>query len=254
MTDLLSVLDPEAGRQKPPGLCALGVMTKAPRAGCVKTRLQPPLTAEEAASLNVCFLRDTAAAISAVATTGGTAQGLAIYTPLGEEAAFAEILPRAFQLVPQRGEGFGERLHFATEDILRIGFDSVCLIDSDSPTLPQSIYADAVKLLTRAGDRIVLGPSDDGGYYLIGLKRLHRRLFQDIEWSTARVAEQTLQRADEIGVDVVILPVWYDVDDQATLRRLCDGLLSGEEQAPATRDFLQRLISREGRERVWPNE
>jgi rSAM/selenodomain-associated transferase 1 len=250
------VLDPSAGTQVPPGLCALSVMTKAPRAGKVKTRLTPPLTPEEAAALNICFLRDTTTAISSV---GGNARGIGVYTPIGEEEAYADILPADLELVPQRGDGFGERLILAAADLFQIGFASVCLIDSDSPTVPQHAYSDAVRILAEPGDRVLFGPSDDGGYYLIGMKQLHRRLFEEIDWSTERVAEQTIARANEVGLAVELLPTWYDVDDRATLRRLCNELLgegdaSAGYAAPATRAFLSDLIACEGRDRVWPNE
>lgn len=252
------VLDPALEMQVPPHLCALAVMTKAPRAGKVKTRLTPPLTPEEAAALNVCFLRDTTAAISATASEGH-ARGIAVYTPFGEEAAYAGILPAHFELVPQRGDTFGERLIAAAEDLLKIGFASVCLIDSDSPTVPQQAYSLATRLLLQPGDRIVLGPSDDGGYYLIGLKKLHRRVFEEIDWSTERVFQQTVERAAEIGMAVDLLPPGYDVDDRATLRRLCGELLDGVSTAPGftaieTHGFLASLIAREGRDRIWPNE
>src|SRR5437588_8693594 len=104
------VLDPTAGDQVPRRLCALAIMTKAPQAGQVKTRLVPPLTPDEAAELNKCFLRDTAAAISSV-ITNNEACGIAAYTPLGVEAAYADILPADFNLLPQRGVSFGERLY-----------------------------------------------------------------------------------------------------------------------------------------------
>ena len=252
------VLDPAAGKQVPPGLCALGVMTKAPRAGKVKTRLTPPLTPEEAAALNVCFLRDTSAAISA-ASGEGRARGVGVYTPVGMEHAWSDILPSEFELIAQRGDAFGERLTLATEDLLRVGFDSACLIDSDSPTVPVHAYADAAKLLSQPGDRVVFGPSDDGGYYLIGMKQLHRRLFEDIDWSTERVAEQTLRRAAEVGVPVELLPTCFDVDDRTTLQRLCDELLGGKASpdsysAPETTRFLLAIIEHEGRTRIWPNQ
>lgn len=259
MNSVHRVLDPDAIGQVPPGLCALAVMTKVPRAGRVKTRLSPPLTPEEAAALNICFLRDTSAAIAATATEG-YAHGVGVYTPVGEERAYADILPAGFDLVPQRGDLFGERLTLAAQDLFRIGFSAVCLIDSDSPTVPQPAYARAAKLLSESGDRIVLGPSDDGGYYLIGMKQVHRRMFEDIEWSTEHVAEQTIERAKEIGVALELLPTWYDVDERATLRRLCHELLSREEgsqrgfAAPATRKFLTEIVAREGRERVWTDK
>ena len=259
MKEIHRVLDPHKGDRVPPGLCALAVMTKAPQAGRVKTRLTPPLSPEEAAALNICFLRDTAEAILRTAD-GKRAKGIGVYTPVGAEAAYAGILPDEFTLVPQRGEAFGERLSAATKDLLQLGFDSLCLIDSDSPTVPEKAFTEAVDHLAREEDSIVLGPSDDGGYYLIGLKKLHHRLFEAIDWSTERVLEQTIEAAREIDVPVHLLPTWYDVDDRRTLSRLCRELFgsNGSDQngfaAPATRGFLSDLLAREGRGRIWPNE
>lgn len=238
------VLDPAAHAAIGNNLCALAVMTKAPRAGQVKTRLVPPLTPEEAAQLNVCFLHDTAAAIAKAC--GTTARGVGVYTPVGAEGAYVDILPSDFELLPQRGDGFGERLAFATADLFQCGFGSVCLIDSDSPTVSADIYADAVEILSKAGDRVVLGPSDDGGYYLIGLKQTRRELFERIDWSTERVLEQTKTRARELNIEVSLLRTSYDVDDAATLRRLCDELLSNKPErdvAPNTRKFLAALTA-----------
>ena len=247
------VLNPDTPGYIPRGLCALGVMSKAPQPGEVKTRLVPPLTHDEAAQLNACFLRDTAAAISAVAPA--TARGIAVYTPLGSEGVYVDVLPPNFDLLPQRGEGFGERLYFAAADLFKCRFETVCLINSDSPTVPVESFAQAVDLLHLPGDRIVLGPSDDGGYYLIGFKKLHREVLDRIEWSTERVFDQTLQRAGEIGVEVKLLPRGYDIDDRGALQRLCSELLnenSRDHPAPATRKFLSEIVEREGRGRIWP--
>jgi rSAM/selenodomain-associated transferase 1 len=249
------ILDPAVPDPSAQGSCALGIMTKAPRAGHVKTRLVPPLTHDEAAALNICFLRDTATAISRA--YGDNARGVAVYTPVGSEGAYIDILPRSFRLMPQRGDAFGERLALAAEDLFQIGFASVCLIDSDSPTVRAEIYSQAVTQLAKPGNRIVLGPSGDGGYYLIGMKQLHRRLFQEIDWSTERVFNQTMERAAEIGAHVHQLSVGFDVDDRASLRRLCGELLGDDarstiERAPSTREFLSRIIVREGRDRIWP--
>jgi uncharacterized protein len=199
--------------------CALAVMAKAPRPGKVKTRLTPPLTSDQASALNICFIRDTTENIQQV-TEASNSAGLVAYTPVGDEGAFEGLLPSAFRLLPQRGDGFGERLLCACEDLFSCGFSAACLIDSDSPTMPQGALLQAVERLSRAGDRMVLGASDDGGYYLIGVKRLHHRLFEQIDWSTERVFEQTLERAREIGLSAELLPTWYDVDDAATLERL----------------------------------
>jgi uncharacterized protein len=237
-------------------LCALSIMTKAPQAGKVKTRLTPPLTAEEAADLNACFLRDLGRSIFD-ASKQSRVRGVGVYTPPGAGSAYRGILPDDFLLIPQRGDAFGERLLFAAEDLFKAGFDSVCLINSDSPTVPGSSFLEAANELAKAGDRIVLGPSDDGGYYLIGLKRMHRRMFEDIDWSTARVLEQTRKHAAEIGVAVHELPSGFDVDDQATLIRLCEELFGGEKRsendvAVETRKFLSEILKREGRNRIWP--
>ena len=239
------VLDPTGPPPITPGLCALAVMTKAPQAGQVKTRLVPPLTPDEAAELNKCFLRDTTAAISSV-TTHNDASGIAVYTPIGAESMYADILPGEFSLLPQRGVGFDERLWSATEDLFRCGFDSVCLIDSDSPTVPAENFSKAIEFLKTRGDHIVLGPCDDGGYYLIGLKKPHRELFEQIDWSTERVLSQTMRRAREIGLEVKLLPPGYDIDDAASLRRLCNEVLRDNVRtgvASHTRKFVRQLIA-----------
>src|SRR3954471_5923334 len=103
------VLDPAGSNRIPPKTCALGIMTKAPRAGQVKTRLVPPLTPDEAAEINTCFLRDVSESIRE-ACAESLAVGVGIYTPVGAESAYENILPSEFVLIPQRGETFGERL------------------------------------------------------------------------------------------------------------------------------------------------
>jgi len=165
-----------------------------------------------------------------------------------------DILPADFCLLPQRGEKFGDRLYFAAEDLFNCGFETVCLIDSDSPSVGSENFSKAKELLSFRGDQIVLGPCDDGGYYLIGLKRLHREVFEEIDWSTERVFEQTKQRAAQIGVAVHELPRELDIDDHPTLRRLCDELLgkdSPDDVAPRTQQFLRELVRREGPARIW---
>jgi rSAM/selenodomain-associated transferase 1 len=229
-------------------LCALTVMAKAPKAGRVKTRLSPPLTLEQTAALNIRFLRDTT---ENLATIPGAA-GVISYTPVGDEALFAGLLPETFALVAQRGDGFGERLLAAAEDILAIGYGAVCLIDSDSPTVPGAAFYQAVAALAEPGDRIVLGPSQDGGYYLIGMKQAHAEPFERITWSTGSVLEETLARCREAGLHIVLLPTWYDVDDKATLDVLNAELLQGRGPefaqmqgyaAPHTREFLESLLA-----------
>jgi len=231
-------------------------MAKAPLAGEVKTRLVPPLTPHEAAALNVCFLRDMAENIQTISETEA-ASGLVVYTPAGSESAFADVLPERFALLAQRGASLGERLCNATDDLLREGYAAVCLINSDSPTLPASILIRAIESLATEGDRVVLGAAEDGGYYLIGLKHAHRNLFNEIAWSTSDVLARTRQRAAEIDLPVELLPPWYDVDDAETLNRLCEELLfssslNGAYPAPHTRAFLQAIVNSEGPQRICP--
>jgi hypothetical protein len=188
--------------------------------------------------------------------SGRKAGGVAVYTPVGWEGTYAELLPPDFDLIPQRGGSFGERLWFAVEDLFKCGFDAVCLIDSDSPTVSAATFAHAMEILRSSREHIVLGPSDDGGYYLIGLKKPQREMFEGIDWSTERVLEQTKARAKEIGLAVKLLPMCYDVDDSTTLERLCDELLgenSRDDLAPETRNFLKEIIDREGPSRIWPS-
>ena len=128
-------------------------------------------------------------------------------------------------MIPQRGNGFGERLFATAEDLLACGYGSVCLIDSDSPTVPALAFEQAVAELAKPGDRIILGPSHDGGYYLIGLKHPHPALFANITWSTSTVFAETIAAAQAANLETVILPLWYDVDDAATLDILTVELL-----------------------------
>jgi hypothetical protein len=260
MRTIHRVLDPQTPDPTFSGHCALALMTKAPRAGKVKTRLVPPLKEEEAAELNKCFLRDTAAAISACCRSPRVqmdghliACGVAVYTPVGAEPDYHDILPLSFSLLPQRGQDFGERLFFAAEDLFKCGFETVCLIDSDSPTIPAENFVRAVELLSSPDKCMVLGPCDDGGYYLIGLRSLRRKIFEGIDWSTERVFGQTKQRAVQIGVEVRELPRGFDVDDQTTLRRLCNELLgegAPHNVAPNTKEFLRHLLAGDGQRRI----
>jgi len=135
----------------------------------------------------------------------------------------------------------------AASDLLAAGYSAACLIDADSPTLPTAVLVDAAHALAEPGDRVVLGRAADGGYYLIGLKCPHRRLFEEISWSSGSVFRQTIDRAAEIGLSVDVLPVWYDVDDVASLRRLIGDLAAPDRTgypAPHTSALLRRLTPR----------
>jgi uncharacterized protein len=231
MTHSYRILDPSQPNAEFAGKCALAVMAKAPRPGKVKTRLCPPLTPEQSSELNACFLRDTVASLH-LAAGAVPAEWVISYTPIGEEVAFRGILDDGALLLAQRGDGFGERLLTTAEDLFRCGFSAVCLIDSDSPTVPTVELVHAVNLLLATDRRAVLGPSEDGGYYLIGLQRPEARLFEDINWSTAVVTAQTLERAEAIQLPVELLREWYDVDDAASLARLRDEFFNPQSGVP----------------------
>jgi len=277
-----------------PGSHAVVVMAKAPVSGAVKSRLVPPLTEDEAAALNRCFIRDVCASIEAAAaiiaatpdtrvadarvadarvadgnaTVAGVGVGVAdlnagvadgkakvvgmiAYTPAGAQAAFDGLVPASFRFIAQRGEGLTARLTNVAADLLATGYESVSLMNSDSPTIPPALIAQAVAHLARAsdnslahagdglaqagdrlshaggdrlshagGDRLAIIGADDGGYCLIGLQRPHWRVFEEIAWSTGAVLAQTLQRAAELRLLVLQTPSWYDIDDAGSLRRL----------------------------------
>jgi rSAM/selenodomain-associated transferase 1 len=206
-----------------PAFCGIAFMAKASAPGRAKTRLVPPLTFDEAASLNTVFLQDVADNVLLAARNaapGAGIAGYAAYGPPGSEAFFRRTLPRAIGLIGAWVPNFGECLYQTAREILARGHGSAVVLNADSPTLPTALLIETAAVLAKPGDRAVLGPSSDGGYYLLGLKTAHRRMFEDIDWSTDRVAAQTLDRAREINLEVHALPVWYDVDDIEALRRL----------------------------------
>ena len=215
--------------------CAFAVMAKASTPGRVKTRLVPPLTMKDAAALNTCFLTDVCENILTAANSVPI-DGYVAYATIGSEWFFRAHLPPGMRLLPPRETGFSQALRHASADLLAAGYGAVCLVNSDSPTLPTEILVETATILLQQPDRVVLGPCDDGGYYLIGMARLQARLFEDIAWSTEKVFAQTLERAAEIGVDVVQMPHWYDVDDAASLARL-EAELRGQHAPAAPRPF-----------------
>ena len=207
--------------------CAIGVMAKAPRAGFSKTRLCPPLQPVQAAALSAAFLRDISENIAAAARLVPIASYVA-YAPSGQEAMFAGhiaadiglLLADGSPLMPPNVQGFGRCLLHAILAMLAKGHAAAAVVNSDSPTLPTGLLVQAARALVAEGDRVVLGPAEDGGYYLLGMKAAHAHLFADIAWSTDTVAATTRSRAKELGLEIVELPSWYDVDDTASLSRL----------------------------------
>jgi uncharacterized protein len=212
-----------AARTEPSSACAVVVMAKASIPGRVKTRLVPPLSPEQAAKLNTAFLRDAFDTLLAAQRLADITACIA-YAPKGSEDFFRDTVPDCV-LVETAAPDLGACLLHAAATMLDAGYGSVCLLNSDSPTLPVGYLVAAATSLAAGGERCVLGPSTDGGYYLLGIKQAHRRLFQDVTWSSERVLHQTLARAAELELPVVTLPSWYDVDDLDGLRVLVGELL-----------------------------
>jgi len=204
--------------------CGIAVMAKASQAGRTKTRLSPPLTLEEAAQFNTVFLKDIADNLLRASEIANIAAYMA-FGPSGAQDFFQEHLPQEIGLLEVWYPDFGKCLTKALFAQFEAGHHAACVLNSDSPTLPAELLAEAAIALTMPGERIVLGPSNDGGYYLLGCKTIYKRLFEDIAWSTAAVTSQTLDRARELGLSVYLLPEWYDVDDHSALSILAGELL-----------------------------
>jgi uncharacterized protein len=217
----------------------LVVVGKLPEPGRTKTRLVPPLSEGEAAELARAFLQDTCATGRAL----GWEQVSLVYParpgPLPEYLASLGTSPR-----PQRGQGLGDALACAFADHLAEGFEQVVLIGSDTPDLPAGLLHQASRRLSEPGTDLVIGPSLDGGYYLLGMRQPHLGVFEAIAWSTDQVYAQTLERARGLGLRVTSLQSWADVDTPDDLVRLERDLRRAPPSvAPSTRQVLNQLRS-----------
>jgi rSAM/selenodomain-associated transferase 1 len=221
---------------------AIIVMAKAPRAGEAKTRLVPPLTRAEAAALAACFVRDACATARLAAS-----DVLVAYAPSDGRASLEPILADAPALwLEQRGADLGARLASAAAEAFAQGFGPVVLVGSDSPTLPPDFLRAALDALASGAADVTLGPTDDGGYYAVGLGRPAPRLFRSVGWSSPRALADTAANAARLGLRLAQLPRWYDVDTPADLRRLREELAADEHaraRAPSTSRWLQARLS-----------
>ena len=211
----------------------LAVMAKQPERGRVKTRIAAALGDAQAAELYRCALHDTLAlAISVV----DVARVLSYVPPTHSARSYFEQTAPEFALLPQQGDTLGERISNTLASLLK-DFSPVVLIGSDSPDMPGQLIIRAFEILRTAD--VVLGPAQDGGYYLIGMRSTHPVLFERIDWSTPAVAQQTRERAAEGGVSLAELPPWRDLDTVADLEKL---IAPG---APLTRAFIATLNAKE---------
>ncbi len=237
------------------GRVAIAVMAKAPQPGRVKTRLCPPLSPEQAASMGASFLRDVTGNLAAAAEAVPI-DAFVAYAPANSMSRFDGMLHPDTRLVLADGEGdmpagverMGRCLLQATARLLDMGYAAACVLNADSPTLPTSLLVRLATELLAPGGHGVLGPAEDGGYYALGTRALVPALFADIDWSTDRVAAQTRERAADVGMTLIELPAWYDVDDRESLLRLLDELAAPRDSeagtpyaAPATAACIERL-------------
>lgn len=213
--------DPTSGRS--PGSSSrsarhLHLFGKVPEPGSTKTRLAPALGDRGAARLYRAFLDDTVRRTAAVEVERRT------LWLAGGDGGRERVRKRhrGLRVRPQRGGDLGERMAHAMETSFSEGAGRVLIVGTDHPTLPPERPELAFRLLQSAD--LVLGPSDDGGYYAIGLRRAAwpsaRQLFRDVPWSTGRVLDVTRSKADRAGLDRRELPGWYDVDLPSELERL----------------------------------
>jgi len=216
---------------------ALVIAAKPPAPGRVKTRLSPPLTMEESAKLYECFLLDT---ISSLSSIEGVDKFIAFY-PVTSKEYFLSIHVGDFTPIAQRGKDLGERMSGVFEQLFGDGYNTVSIIGSDAPTLPVDFIMRSFNELKKCSVDLTIGPCRDGGYYLIGMKRLYSRLFEDIAWSTSLVFECTIKRSKKLGLNIFVLPEWYDIDEAEDLVKLRDALCSTNNAAPKTKEFLMGL-------------
>ena len=216
---------------------ALVIVGKAPHAGVTKTRLAPLLSAAGAADLYRGFLLD---AVCLGLELGW--ERVSVIHPRGSRQALQELLPADVCLLEQRGQGLGDALSYAFEQHLAEQFERVVLIGSDNPTLPRGPIEQASDCLD--DHDLAIGPTIDGGYYLIAMRAPHPAVFDGIAWSTPQAYAQTLAQAGRLNLRVHALEEWYDVDEPRDLERLQADIATGPAHiAPNTRAALARLAA-----------
>lgn len=205
------------------------IMAKVPEPGKVKTRLQPFLTPEQSAEFAQCLLQDT------INKAKSLQNNLIIaYSPLERRDFFDDF--HNLKLVAQTGNDLGERMFNAFEFAFDNDSDSLVMIGTDSPTFPTEFIKKAFEHLAK--NDAVLGKTEDGGFYLIGLRRLDKRIFENVEWSSEMTFLQTKRNLGKIDFSLAELPIWYDVDEPKDLKRLREDELL-QEFAPKTAEWLK---------------
>ena len=199
---------------------ALVIFAKAPMPGKVKTRLCPPLTPDEAATLHGSFVLDMLERTKLAVATFHLAFHRYLACAPSSELAFFKIQEerQGVRLMDQVGEDLGKRMHRTFIDLFAKGYKQVVIVGADVPTLPLPVYREAFEMLDHSD--VVLGPAFDGGYYLIGLRQPPEQLFADVPWSTDQVLSVTQEKAKTLGLSVGLTTTWRDVDTIADLQWL----------------------------------
>ena len=216
---------------------ALIIFAKHPVPGSVKTRLIPSFSPEEAAAFYRSMLLDTLAKTKELS---GTARFLFYVDEPGAGQFFRDVAAGMSRL-PQRGSNLGERMQDAFRQVFSEGYHSVVIIGTDSPDLPLNRIILAYERLANGETDLVFGPSEDGGYYLLGMKMLHPAIFSGVHWSSSKVFSESLRKAEEERLLVALLPEWHDVDQPEDLLR--PELLDEANGAPLTRGFIRTLTN-----------
>jgi rSAM/selenodomain-associated transferase 1 len=211
---------------------ALAVMAKAPVAGQVKTRLVPPLTYDQAAELCRALLLDQLEHLSRLSV----AALYLVYAPDSAAPLMRQLAPPNFHCLAQRGDDLGDRMNLAFIDLWQRGHRSIVLIGGDLPALPSTILEAAFDHLAASPGQVVLGPSRDGGYYLVGMNRPMPQIFANMTWSHDQVLTETTGRLAKLGIQPALLPQWFDIDRDEDLKQL-EAL-----SEPAARDALKRTL------------
>jgi len=222
---------------------ALAVMAKAPLAGQVKTRLLPALSPEAAAEVARCLLVDQLQHLSGFPD----ADLYLAFAPAEERALMEPLAPLRFRLFAQQGADLGARMHNVFQTLHAKGYRNVVLIGGDLAPIPLAIFAEAFAVLEGSPRRVVLGPSRDGGYYLVGCNDLVPEIFARMTWSHGEVLHQTLARLSALAISTRLLPPAFDfdtVDDLRAFPSRLDPALA--EQAANTLRLIRRLGLCEG--------
>jgi len=213
---------------------ALLVFAKVPRPGSVKTRLTPTLSPTEAARLYTAFLRDTLRHVVQLEAD----VRLYLAPPLPKDGL--DAVPSGVSVHEQEGDELGDRLRQAFRKTFQQGFERVLVTGSDHPTLPSSFFRQAVYAVQNR-DSLCIGPTNDGGYYLLGMSTFYPQVFDEMSYSHAQVFADTLTRTERTGADITVLPEWYDVDRPPDLDRLQADLAKRPEAAPNTRRIADQI-------------